>query len=388
MEAPIQAMRNLKTKFEHCFSCDVNEHARATIEANFPHGLMYEDLTKRDNSKAPKVDLYVAGFPCQPFSSAGLQQGFKDRRGRGKVFFHVLDFLARVKPRVFILENVSGLVNRNGGKYLAAILNELAGLKVYNVKHQILNTKEHGVPHNRNRWYCVGILKEFDDGSFSFPERIKCPPMELFLEKRNPKVVATGLPLKTATTAVRNVKTALRTLKREGSDPLKDPFIVDCDSSSYRFGWIEGVTPCMTVGRAAGHWITNRGRRLTKEEMMRLQGMNPTTFKVAVSDCQLGQQLGNTMSVNVLERLLVRLLPAAKLVRKGAVNDRWANGRAVRELSRTRGHGFMGLSQKAKKFLAKKMNSTGGRRGSFQGEQMSPKRRAPSSPAASPKRLR
>merc|ERR1719197_464143 len=69
--------------------------------------------------------------------------------------------------------------------------------------------------------------------------------------------------------------------------------------------------------------------------------MNPTTFKLAVSQVQLGKQLGNTMSVNVLERIFVRLLPAAGLARKGSLADRWENGEAVKELMQTRGKSFI-----------------------------------------------
>jgi len=68
--------------------------------------------------------------------------------------------------------------------------------------------------------------------------------------------------------------------------------------------------------------------------------MDPTKFKVAVTESQLGKQLGNTMSVNVLERLFVRLLPAAKLVKKDEVKDRWENGSALRDLIKTVGKGF------------------------------------------------
>merc|ERR1711935_1258305 len=96
MEAPIQAIRNLPVKYQHKFSCDVNKDARATIEANFPHGIMYKDLTKRNNKTAPYVDIYIAGFPCQPFSTAGLQQGFGDKRGRGEIFFKVLDYIQKL----------------------------------------------------------------------------------------------------------------------------------------------------------------------------------------------------------------------------------------------------------------------------------------------------
>jgi len=340
MEAPIQAIRNLGVNFEHTFSCDFNPNCRATIEANFPHALMYNDLTKRDNKKAPKVDIYVAGFPCQPFSSAGLQQGFKDKKGRGEVFFYILDYLVRHKPRVFILENVSGLVTLEKGTYMNDILAELKGLGCYNVQWQILDTKYNGVPHSRRRWYCVGIHKDFDDGSFAFPQPIKCPSIELFLEDRDSKLATTGMPPASQTTARRNVQTALRLQTRKGFNPLKEAFIVDCDSSPQRSKSVRGVSPCITVGRGGGHWVTNRGRRTSKEEMMRLQGMNPSKFKVAVSEAQLGKQLGNTMSVNVLERLLCKVLPAAKLVRHDVLTDRWANGSAVRQLNNTRSKGF------------------------------------------------
>ena len=107
-----------------------------------------------------------------------------------------------------------------------------------------------------------------------------------------------------------------------------------------------------------------------KEEIMRLQGMNPTTFKVVVSSAQLGRQLGNTMSVNVVERVLCNVLPAAKLIRKDEVEDRWANGNALRELAATRGRSFQGMKAKTRKFL----NVDNGRRGKVSNKQA--KRRA------------
>jgi len=376
MEAPIQAMQNLKVGFAHKFSCDVNPHARATIEANFPHGVMYDDLTKRNNKEAPKVDLYVAGFPCQPFSSAGLQQGFDDSRGRGEIFFYVKDFLAKNKPRVFILENVSGLVKLQGGKYMKAILKELASLRCYNVQWQVLDTKAHGVPHSRRRWYCVGIHKDFDNGKFTFPQPIPCPSIEDFLERRDPKLAHAGLPPRTQTTAKGNVRRALSTLKHKGSDPVKNAWIVDCDSSPARSKSVDGVSPCITVSRGAGHWVTNRGRRMSKEEMMRLQGMNPKNFKVAVSECQLGKQLGNTMSVNVLERLLVRVLPAAKLCRRGDVKDRWETGSALKILKRTRGKGFMAVGAKDKARIAKNAREDKKRRSTASAEGGAARKRA------------
>merc|ERR1712194_299891 len=95
-----------------------------------------------------------------------------------------------------------------------------------------------------------------------------------------------------------------------------------------------------------------RGRRMLKTEMMRLQGMDPTKFTVAVSESRLGHQLGNTMSVCVLERLFTRILPAAKLVRS-TIKDRWASGLALKKLMGTRGKGFKGITTKAKKARGK-----------------------------------
>jgi len=217
---------------------------------------------------------------------------------------------------------------------------------------KILDTKEQGIPHSRRRWYCVGIQKKFDDGSFEFPTAIECPSIEKFLERRNTKMAAVGLPPKSATTSRGNVITWERRLAAKGRNPVEEPFIVDCDSSAERSKAMDGVCPCITTSRGAGHWVTNRGRRLQKTEMMRLQGMNPTKFHVAVSDTQLGKQLGNTMSVNVLERLFVKLLPAAKLA-SGKLTDRWQTGIALKELMETRGLGFKPLSAKLKHFVRK-----------------------------------
>lgn len=353
MEAPIQAAVNLGIKFEHLFSCDVDKHARATIDANFPPKVeMYLDITVRDHAKAPSCDLYVAGFPCQPFSSAGLQQGFSDQRGRGKIFFDVLNYIKKQQPKVFILENVSGLVRIEGGSYFNAILQELECIgigkgsgKKYNVQHQILDTKHHGVPHSRRRIYIVGIREDADKGTFQFPSKIPMPSIEEFLDPRDAKLAKAGMPPVSQGTAFKNVRTALAKLKADGKDPHKEAWIVDIDSSAPRSKSVFNCAPCITCSRRSGHWVTNRGRRLNLAEMLRLQGMRPDTFIQAVSNAQLGKQIGNAMSVNVLERLLVQLLPAAGLCPASKLTDRWANGTALRQLRWQAGRGgiIMGI---------------------------------------------
>jgi len=341
MEAPVQAIRNLGVKYEHAFSCDICKFARATIEANFPAKRMYEDLTKRDNSTAPAVDVYIAGFPCQPFSSAGLRQGFEDLRGRGTIFFDVRDYIDKKRPKIFLLENVRGLQSINKGSYFQAIMESLEKLGNYNITVDLMDTKKHGIPHHRVRTYIVGIRGDVDKGTFAFPEPIPCPPIERFLEPRPSRWFASrALPPATQTNARKNVVSTKRALRRQGSDPSDEDIIIDCDSTPRFYKWMEGVSPCITCGRRNGHWVTSRGRRFLKTEMMRLQGMDPTKFKVVVSDSRLGHQLGNTMSVNVLERLLCRALPAAGLARAGALRDRWADGSAVKTLAATRSLAF------------------------------------------------
>ena len=99
-------------------------------------------------------------------STAGKQKGFSDPKGRGNIFFHILDYIEKQRPKMFILENVKGLVTLEGGKYLKAILAKLHSIgkpvqgvrgeseqtSLYSISHQVLNTKDHGISQSRARW--------------------------------------------------------------------------------------------------------------------------------------------------------------------------------------------------------------------------------------------
>ena len=141
------------------FSSDIDPHAQETYALNFgekPFG----DITCIDPSDIPGHDVLCGGFPCQPFSTAGLQQGFNDTKDRGKIIFNILDYITKQRPKVFILENVKGFTTLARGKYLNSVLLALnsIGDGAYQVHHKLLNTLEHGVPQNRPKWYCVGLL--------------------------------------------------------------------------------------------------------------------------------------------------------------------------------------------------------------------------------------
>lgn len=322
----MMALQRMGVKVDHLFACDINKAAKETIMANYPPQRWYDDLLSRDNKSAPKAELYVAGFPCQPFSLAGKTQGFEDEQGRGTVFWGVRDYIRHAQPKAFVLENVSGLYRLQGGYYFKQIMESLDALKKYNIHHQLLNTKEHGLPQNRARIYIIGIRKDVDEGTFAFPEPIPMPSIENFLDKMARKPNDADLPQRSAGTARRNVKVTISELKAKKIDPFSEPWVVDIDSSTYRMKYLDGLAPCFTCARRRGHWITNRGRRMNKTEMLRLQGLlTPKEgFKQVVSDSQLGAQIGNAMSGNVLERIFVRLLPAAGLVPARRLRDRWA----------------------------------------------------------------
>jgi len=319
------ALKNLGVQVDHLFSCDVNQQVKKTIMANFPPKVFYDDLTTRDNSKAAAADVYVAGFPCQPFSSAGKQQGFDDELGRGTIFFKVRAYIKAKLPKVFILENVSGLLRLNGGEYFAAIMRSLNAMGQYNITWKVLNTKEHGIPQNRKRLYFVGIKKSVDKGTFSWPEPVAHRPLENFLERRKGRPSKTDLPPKSSTHAHANVREVIKILEKKGHDPLNEPWVVDCDSTFAYMSYNKEHSLCITTRRNKGHWITNRGRYMTLSEMLGFQGMwKPEDgLKIAVSPQQLGKQIGNAMSCNILERIFVRVLPAAGLVSGRRLHDRW-----------------------------------------------------------------
>src|SRR5690606_33529773 len=101
----------------------------------------------------PDADCYCGGFPCQSFSVAGKRGGFKDTRGT--LFFEIMRLAAVRKPKYLFLENVPGLLSHNGGKTFVTIRNTMGELG-YDAEWQVLNSKDFGVPQNRERVFIIG----------------------------------------------------------------------------------------------------------------------------------------------------------------------------------------------------------------------------------------
>ncbi len=137
------------------FTSEIKPYAVKVLQENHPGETITGDITKVDTKNIPDFDVLCAGFPCQAFSSAGKRQGFADTRGT--MFFEVERILRDKRPKGFILENVEGLVNHDGGKTLRVIVDRLAALN-YKFDFRVLNSKYFGVPQERKRIYIIGSI--------------------------------------------------------------------------------------------------------------------------------------------------------------------------------------------------------------------------------------
>ncbi|MCW9682535.1 DNA (cytosine-5-)-methyltransferase [Dolichospermum planctonicum UHCC 0167] len=148
-----QACQSLGFKSECVLTSEIKTSAIQVYQENFQQDKMWGDITTISTQQIPDFDILLAGFPCQPFSSAGTRQGFLDTRGT--LFFEIERILKDKSPFGFLLENVEGLVQHDDGRTLTTIVNKLEQLG-YQVKYDVLNAKDFGVPQDRKRVYIAG----------------------------------------------------------------------------------------------------------------------------------------------------------------------------------------------------------------------------------------
>lgn len=135
---------------------EIDKYAIKVFQRHFPGVKNYGDITKINAEELPDFDIIVGGFPCQSFSIAGKRRGFEDTRGT--LFFDLARIIRAKKPRLFVFENVKGLLNHDKGRTFTTILATIDELG-YDCQWQVLNSKNHGVPQNRERIYIVGHLR-------------------------------------------------------------------------------------------------------------------------------------------------------------------------------------------------------------------------------------
>ena len=135
---------------------EIDKYAVQVFEKHFKGVKNYGDITKIEAEKLPDFDCLVGGFPCQAFSIAGRRHGFNDTRGT--LFYDLARILRAKQPRLFVFENVKGLCNHDGGKTFRTIIATIDELG-YDCQWQVLNSKNFGVPQNRERIIIVGHLR-------------------------------------------------------------------------------------------------------------------------------------------------------------------------------------------------------------------------------------
>lgn len=304
LDAPIWALKFMKVPFEHVFASEVDPYCVRTILANDPPAVVYGDprsdtpdgdITRRDHAAAPPCDLYVCGFPCQPFSVAGQLLGTDDPRG--SVFWACVSYIRVHRPKWFVLENVRNLVAVQGGAVFASLLRALNDVPGYTVSHSVLNTKDYGIPQSRRRLYIVGVRDADEEFEFPPPQATPSPPPEHFVDRADTSTttgrraeVCRGIAHELAKRNVPGVFFDQLHMQRRKQDPIN------------KYGY--PYAPCITCN--SYHWNSVMDRRASVKELLALQGL-PTELNVVVPDTAFRRQIGNAMSCNVLRAIFARL---------------------------------------------------------------------------------
>jgi DNA (cytosine-5)-methyltransferase 1 len=300
------------------FSSEFDKFSQETYLINHKE-LPLGDITNIEANLIPDHDLLMAGFPCQPFSYAGKSAGFEDQT-RGTLFFDVLRIIEAKKPKVVLLENVKGFKSHQGGKTMQIAINALieAG---YNPKWEILNSYDFGVPQYRERWYCVATRNE---NTFEFPSGNKRgSTLRDIVETKN-----NDNGLKLSKFEVERIEYHFSNIKdgrvehdsskyeahtkkgRHGvysfqkADGALRFHIGDAAKTQIQeafYACLDTYAPTIIANRTPKLWDIKR--KLSVRESLRLQGF-PESFNFSVSNAQAYKQLGNSVTVPVIQALI------------------------------------------------------------------------------------
>jgi DNA (cytosine-5)-methyltransferase 1 len=298
IEAPIEALRQLGVPFQHKWSCEIDKFARQSILANYEPEILYDDITQRNHSQLPDVDIYVCGFPCQSFSLMGKKKGTNDPRSN--IMLHCIDVIKTKRPPVFILENVKNFMFIENGKpynflkeSLLSITDE-DGDQVYTIYSSIYNTKDYGIPQNRERIYIIGIKSEIQHEEFQKPNHIHISPLCNFFIDSTPNTL-----YKPCKSLLRNILK----LKHNQNVQVITPFTFQSTLSN--------LCPALTT-QCSKYYVLQYNRTLLPFECLLLQGFT-SNFVQKVTNSQLYKQAGNTMSVNVLKAIFTQIFKSTVL---------------------------------------------------------------------------
>ncbi|MFA7685523.1 MAG: DNA (cytosine-5-)-methyltransferase [Candidatus Gracilibacteria bacterium] len=161
-----------KAGFKPVYSNDFDRWCKVTYEANFGEGTLDQrPIEAVGSEEIPKSEIILAGFPCQPFSMAGKQKGFNDKRGHA--FFELARVIRDKQPEVIVLENVKHIVSHDKKRTFEIIKHTLENDLGYHMYYKVLNAKDYGLPQDRKRIYMVGFR---DNVEFEFPQPLEIKP--------------------------------------------------------------------------------------------------------------------------------------------------------------------------------------------------------------------
>ena len=289
------------------FASDIDKFAKAVYEKNYglkPH----DDITKIPVEEIPNHDIICAGFPCQPFSISGDQQGFDDPRGQ--LFFNVVSIAKHHKPKVVFLENVKNFEKHDGGKTLARVKKELKDIG-YTVHSDVLCASDYGVPQARKRIYIVAFRDDIDSSQFSFPTKVdEFKVLQDILITDAENTVAGSYVIQRATTIDEIIPTERKNeLVRIGK--------IGLGRQGERIYSVLGVSTTLSSqggglgGKTGMYQINGVVRKLYPRECARLMGF-PDTFQLAETQEQNYKQFGNSVVVEVIQLIakeIARYLP-------------------------------------------------------------------------------
>ncbi len=296
------------------FVSEWDEHAQKTYKANFDDNFeIAGDITKIKEEDIPAFDICLAGFPCQAFSLAGQRMGFDDNyKGtcRGTLFLDVARICEHHKPKVIFCENVKGLVIHDRGRTFKIICKTFEDLG-YKVFYKVLNSKNFGVPQNRERIYIVAFRNDINADNFSFPEKTDDTKRLWDIREENP--VAARYYLSDVYVETLRQHKARHASKGNGFGyEIRD------------WSDIAGAIVCGGMGRERNLVIDKRQknlvptthikgkintegiRKMTPREWARLQGF-PDTYTLSMADTHLYKQFGNSVTVNVIAAIAQRI---------------------------------------------------------------------------------
>lgn len=311
-----------------------DKYAEQIYKKHYPNHKNYGDITKIKAEELPDFELLVGGFPCQSFSIAGKRGGFNDIRGT--LFFDLARILRTKKPRLFLFENVKGLLSHDGGRTFKTIIATIDGLG-YDCQWSVLNSKDFGVPQNRERVFIVGHTRgtarpevfplEADIGS-----DIVLPT----LTARYYEAQANGGYIGNKQTKVGTLRThkdgkGFREVKsglsptipaRAREDGSGQPVIIQKPRGKNN-GGMHTIAPTMTGKSYQDNNHVGGVRRLTPMECERLQGFpdlwtqwgrsdcncnaEVCSSDIEISDTQRYKTLGNGVTVNVVKAIMEKL---------------------------------------------------------------------------------